>query len=409
MSATFEIKVQQEDRSSHFAYILLQRKQDLRTAFEKSFDVKFGINQGGVVTFTTSPANEQNVRDGFDTLLKEFTKGTHLTKETISMTASRNRDSQSRYRGNDNRGGYDSRGNDQGLRGRFDNSASEGGAPRAPYKFEPKTEGQAVLKNLIETNDITLGLGPAGTGKTHVAVAVAVDMLNKKLVEKILLARPAQEAGEKLGYLPGDQKQKLDPYMRPLYDEMTKVMGKEKLDRLMSAGVIEIVPVGLMRGRTFENAFIILDEAQNATKEQTEMALTRFGNGSKMVLTGDPAQTDISKDSGLKWAAEALKGTEGIAQHQFSNKDIIRHPVVERVVSALEKVKAAAAAAAAQEMQQLEKPKAARAAAPAVTETFQAAAQGEKPAEKAAKAEKKAKKDKKPKADKKAKSPKNAG
>ncbi|MDP2205822.1 MAG: PhoH family protein [Alphaproteobacteria bacterium] len=357
MSATFEIKVQQEDRSSHFAYILLQRKQDLRTAFEKSFDVKFGINQGGVVTFTTSPGNEQNVRDGFNTLLKEFTKGTHLTKETISMTASRNRDNQSRFRGNDNRG-YDSRGSDQSLRGRFDNSASEGANPRVPYKFAPKTEGQAALKGLIETNDITLGLGPAGTGKTHVAVAVAVDMLDKKLVEKILLARPAQEAGEKLGYLPGDQKQKLDPYMRPLYDEMTKVMGKEKLDRLMSAGVIEIVPVGLMRGRTFENAFIILDEAQNATKEQTEMALTRFGNGSKMVLTGDPAQTDINKDSGLKWAAEALKGTEGIAQHQFSNKDIIRHPVVERVVSALEKVKAAAAAAA-QEPQQLEKPKAA--------------------------------------------------
>jgi phosphate starvation-inducible PhoH-like protein len=409
MSATFEIKVQQEDRSSHFAYILLQRKQDLRNAFEKSFDVKFGINQGGVVTFTTSPGNEQNVRDGFNTLLKEFTKGTHLTKETISMTA-RNRDNQSRYRGNDNRG-FDNRGRDQGLRGNFDYSASEGANPRAPYKFSPKTEGQATLKGLIETNDITLGLGPAGTGKTHVAVAVAVDMLDKKLVEKILLARPAQEAGEKLGYLPGDQKQKLDPYMRPLYDEMTKVMGKEKLDRLMSAGVIEIVPVGLMRGRTFENAFIILDEAQNATKEQTEMALTRFGNGSKMVLTGDPAQTDINKDSGLKWAADALKGTEGIAQHQFSNKDIIRHPVVERVVSALEKVKAAAAAAAAaaQEMQQLEKPKTARAAAPAVTAAFQVAAEGEKAAEKAAKAQKSAKKDKKAKADKKAKSPKNGG
>jgi phosphate starvation-inducible protein PhoH len=356
MSATFEIPVQQEDRSSHFAYILLQRKQDLRKAFEKSFDVTFGTNQGGVVTFTTSPANEQNVRNGFNTLLREFTKGTHLTKEIIDMTASRNRDGQSRFRSNDNRG-YDSRGgNDQSLRGRFDNSASQGAGFRAPYKFEPKTEGQGVMKNLIEKNDITLSLGPAGTGKTHVAVAVAADMLDKKLVERIVLARPAQEAGEKLGYLPGDQKQKLDPYMRPLYDEMTKVMGKEKLDRLMSAGVIEIVPVGLMRGRTFENAFIILDEAQNATKEQTEMALTRFGNGSKMVLTGDPAQTDIYKDSGLKWAADALKGVEGIGQHQFSNKDIMRHPVVERVVSALDKVKAAAAAAAPQEPQQLEKP-----------------------------------------------------
>lgn len=132
--------------------------------------------------------------------------------------------------------------------------------------------------------------------------------------------------------------------MRPLYDEMTKVMGKEKLDRLMSSGVIEIVPVGLMRGRTFENSFIILDEAQNATKEQTEMALTRFGSGSKMVVTGDPAQTDINKDSGLKWAADALKGTEGIGQHQFAASDIIRHPVVARVVEALDKVKIVASA-----------------------------------------------------------------
>ena len=360
MSATFDIQAQQEDRSSHFAYILLQRKQDLRASFEKNFDVKFGTNQGGVVTFTTSPANEQNVRNGFNILLKQFANGTHLTKETISMAAAKTHEGQARHRGNDNRG-YDNRGRNDNLRGSFGNSAGEGFGNKPPYKFEPKTEGQAVLKGLIETNDITFGLGPAGTGKTHVAVAVAVDMLNKKQVEKILLARPAQEAGEKLGYLPGDQKQKLDPYMRPLYDEMTKVMGKEKLDRLMSSGVIEIVPVGLMRGRTFENAFIILDEAQNATREQTEMALTRFGNGSKMVLTGDPAQTDIYKDSGLKWAAEALDGVQGIGQHQFSNKDIIRHPVVERVVSALDKVKAAAAAAtaAAQEPAPLEKPKAA--------------------------------------------------
>ena len=352
MSAKFEIQVEHADRSSHFAYILLQRNQDLRKEFEKVFDVKFGTNEGGVVAFTTSPGNEQNVRNGFNTLLNLFKNNTHLTKETIAMVhaKSRNGGGQQSHR-NDNRGGYGQDNRDRsgfrsdrqdgGLRGSFDQNAGQ--APRAPYKFAPKTEGQAVLKELIETNDITFGLGPAGTGKTHVAVAIAVDMLEKKQVEKLLLARPAQEAGEKLGYLPGDQKQKLDPYMRPLYDELTKVMGKEKLERLMSAGTIELVPVGLMRGRTFENAFIILDEAQNATKEQTEMVLTRFGQGSKMVLTGDPAQTDINKDSGLKWASEALAGTDGIGQHQFSKKDIIRHPVVERVVSALEKVKAAAA------------------------------------------------------------------
>ncbi len=370
MSAKFEIQVEHADRSSHFAYILLQRNQDLRKEFEKVFDVKFGTNEGGVVTFTTSPGNEQNVRSGFNTLLNLFKNNTHLTKETIAMVQSKSRNGggqQHSHRSNDNRGyGSDNR-DRSGFRGdrqdsmRGDFSQNAGQPQRAPYKFAPKTEGQAALKALIETNDITFGLGPAGTGKTHVAVAVAVDMLEKKQVEKLLLARPAQEAGEKLGYLPGDQKQKLDPYMRPLYDELTKVMGKEKLDRLMSAGTIEIVPVGLMRGRTFENAFIILDEAQNATKEQTEMALTRFGNGSKMVLTGDPAQTDINKDSGLKWAAEALAGTQGIGQHQFSNKDIIRHPVVERVVSALEKVKAAAAGIAPEAPQQQ--------AAPATTAT----------------------------------------
>lgn len=365
MSNTFQLKLNQEDRSTHFAYVLLQRKPDLGKEFEKAFDVKFGINQGGVLTFNTSPENEQNVRSGFSKLLTKFVNNnTHLTKEDIQMASAHTRNGQqSRQQPrNESRGGYRGGGNDN-LRGNFGDSAGAGFENRPAYKFSPKTEGQAALKGLIETNDITFGLGPAGTGKTHVAVAVAVEMLNKKQVEKILLARPAQEAGEKLGYLPGDQKQKLDPYMRPLYDEMTKVMGKEKLDRLMSSGVIEIVPVGLMRGRTFENAFIILDEAQNATKEQTEMALTRFGNGSKMVLTGDPAQTDINKDSGLKWAADALKGTDGIGQHQFSNKDIIRHPVVERVVSALEKVKAAAAAAAPQEPQQLDKPKAPAAAA----------------------------------------------
>ncbi len=361
MSAKFEIQVEHADRSSHFAYILLQRKQDLRKEFEKVFDVKFGTNEGGVVTFTTSPGNEQNVRTGFNTLLNLFKNNTHLTKETIAMVhaKSRNGGQQHSHRSNDNRdrgygqqdrGGYRGGERQDSMRGDFSQNAGQ--AQRAPYKFAPKTEGQAALKGLIETNDITFGLGPAGTGKTHVAVAVAVDMLEKKQVERLLLARPAQEAGEKLGYLPGDQKQKLDPYMRPLYDELTKVMGKEKLDRYMSAGTIEIVPVGLMRGRTFENAFIILDEAQNATKEQTEMALTRFGNGSKMVLTGDPAQTDISKDSGLKWAADALAGTEGIGQHQFSKKDIIRHPVVERVVTALDKVKAAAAGIAPEAPQQ---------------------------------------------------------
>jgi len=345
MSQTFDIQLNKDDKSSHFAYILLQKKQDLGKTFEKNFNVTFGQNAGGMLTFTTAPGNEQNVRNGFNIVLKQFAQGKHLTKEMISEAAALVF------------GGQPAAGNDNTMRGRFNGQAGQGQNPRAPYKFEPKTEGQAILKQQIENNDITFGIGPAGTGKTHVAIAVAIEMLNNKQVEKILLARPAQEAGEKLGYLPGDQKQKLDPYMRPLYDELTKVVGKEKLEKLISSGVIELVPVGLMRGRTFENAFIILDEAQNATQEQTEMALTRFSFGSKMVLTGDPAQTDIPKDSGLKWAADGLDGVEGIGKYQFTSKDIIRHPVVQRVVDALQKLKDAAANVQAEEKQVLDKPK----------------------------------------------------
>jgi len=348
MSTTYKINLREQEKAAHFAYILLQKKQDLGKAFERSFDVTFGQNRDGVLTFTTHEHNEENVRNGFNTLLKQFTSGTHMTKQHIANAASKS------HRGNGN--GY--RSNDNGLRGSFNDTSDQGQNPRAPYKFEAKTEGQAILKQQIEDNDITFGIGPAGTGKTHVAIAVAVDMLNKKQVEKILLARPAQEAGgEKIGFLPGDQKQKLDPYMRPLYDELTKVVGKEKLERMMSSGIIELVPLGLMRGRTFENAFIIVDEAQNATQELTEMALTRFSFGSKMVLTGDPAQTDIPKESGLKWASEALDGVEGIGKYQFTSKDIIRHPVVQRVVDALQKVKDAAAAAKTEPLQALDKPK----------------------------------------------------
>jgi len=348
MSQTFDIQLGKENQSSHFAYILLQKKQDLGRTFEKNFNVTFGQNAGGALSFTTAPGNEQNVRNGFNIVLKQFAQGKHLTKQMISEAAATVF------------GDQPAAGNDNAMRGNFNSNAGQGQNPRAPYKFEPKTEGQAILKQQIEDNDITFGIGPAGTGKTHVAIAVAIDMLNKKQVEKILLARPAQEAGgEKIGFLPGDQKQKLDPYMRPLYDELTKVVGKEKLERMMSSGIIELVPLGLMRGRTFENAFIIVDEAQNATQELTEMALTRFSFGSKMVLTGDPAQTDIPKDSGLKWAAEALDGVEGIGRYQFTSKDIIRHPVVQRIVDALQKVKEAAASTEQQQVpDKAKKPKA---------------------------------------------------
>lgn len=320
MSSTYKINLREQDKAAHFAYILLQKKQDLGKAFERSFNVTFGQSRDGVLTFTTHEHNEDNVRTGFNTLLKQFTSGTHMTKQHIADAASKSRHGNgSSYRSNDN----------STMRGQFDAQA-----PHKPYKFEPKNEGQSKLLDVIANSDVTFGLGPAGTGKTHVAVVKAVEMFNKGEVKRILLARPAQEAGEKLGYLPGDQKQKLDPYMRPLYDEMTKVMGKATMDKLMSAGTIEIVPVGLMRGRTFEDSFIIVDEAQNCTREQTKMAMTRLGNGSKMVFTGDPEQTDIIADSGLAWAAKKLEGIEGIGHVQLTK--VVRHPTVQRIVDALE-------------------------------------------------------------------------
>lgn len=321
MSTTFKIDLDAQERARHFAYIILQKKQDLGKAFEQNFNVKFGQSRDGVLTFTTPDYNEENVRNGFNTLLQQFTSGTHMTKQHIADAASKSR------HGGGNNNGY--RSNDNSLRRSFDEPAQH-----KPYKFEPKNEGQIQLLDVIAKSDVTFGLGPAGTGKTHVAVVKAVEMFNKGEVKRILLARPAQEAGEKLGYLPGDQKQKLDPYMRPLYDEMTKVMGKATMDKLMSAGTIEIVPVGLMRGRTFEDAFIIVDEAQNCTREQTKMAMTRLGNGSKMVFTGDPEQTDIIAESGLKWASDKLEGIEGIGHVRLTK--VVRHPTVQRIVDALE-------------------------------------------------------------------------
>ncbi|MBI1215329.1 MAG: AAA family ATPase [Alphaproteobacteria bacterium] len=323
MTARYDIQLDKKDKSAHFAYILLQQRPELGKAFEKNFNVTFGQNRGGKLSFETEPANEQNVRNGFNTLLRQFAEGTFMTRDHISAA--------SRKQGKGKSYGY---GNDNNLRGRFDNSAGRPYKQHTPYKFEARTEGQSKLIEAIEKNDVTFGLGPAGTGKTHVAIVKAVEMLKSGEIEKILLARPAQEAGEKLGYLPGDQRQKLDPYMRPLYDELTKVIGAQNLDRMMEDGTIELVPVGLMRGRTFENAFVIVDEAQNCTREQTKMALTRLGEGSRMVLTGDPQQTDIVNDSGLLWASEKLKGVEGIGYVTLTK--VVRHPTVQRIVDALE-------------------------------------------------------------------------
>lgn len=201
-----------------------------------------------------------------------------------------------------------------------------------------KTLGQKNYVSAIQKNDVVFGVGPAGTGKTYLAVGLAVQSFKQKKVDKIILTRPAVEAGERLGFLPGDLQMKVDPYLRPLYDALAEMLGQDNYLKLMERGVIEVAPLAYMRGRTLTNAFIILDEAQNTTKEQMKMFLTRMGEGSKIVVTGDVTQIDLpdGKQSGLKQAVELLKDVEGVKICTLTAKDVVRHPLVMRIIRAYE-------------------------------------------------------------------------
>ncbi|GAB1476547.1 PhoH family protein [Bacillota bacterium] len=200
----------------------------------------------------------------------------------------------------------------------------------------PKTIGQTSYARSVKSNDIVFGIGPAGTGKTYIAVALAISALKNKEVAKIILARPAVEAGERLGFLPGDLQEKVDPYLRPLYDALYDILGRESALRLKEREVIEVVPLAYMRGRTLDNSFIILDEAQNTTKEQMKMFLTRLGFGSKAMVTGDITQIDLpsGKKSGLIDAYKILEGVQGIEFCFLKDSDVVRHPLVRRIINA---------------------------------------------------------------------------
>ncbi|HIV43064.1 MAG TPA: PhoH family protein [Candidatus Faecalibacterium avium] len=204
--------------------------------------------------------------------------------------------------------------------------------------IRPKTLGQKEYLNAIRTHPITFGVGPAGTGKTYLAVAMAVKAFKAKDVSRIILTRPAVEAGEKLGFLPGDLQQKVDPYLRPLYDGLLDMLGAESFERLVEKQLIEVAPLAYMRGRTLDDSFIILDEAQNTTPEQMKMFLTRMGNGSKVVVTGDVTQIDLPDRtrSGLVDALQVLKNISGIAQCYFNEKDVVRHRLVQEIIKAYE-------------------------------------------------------------------------
>lgn len=205
--------------------------------------------------------------------------------------------------------------------------------------IKTKTIGQKKYIDAIKNNTIVFGIGPAGTGKTYLAVAMAVTALRRKEVNRIILTRPAVEAGEKLGFLPGDLQNKVDPYLRPLYDGLYEMLGGEGFLRYQEKGVIEVAPLAYMRGRTLDNAFIILDEAQNTTPEQMKMFLTRIGFGSRAIVTGDITQIDLPGDkrSGLKEAVKILKNIEDIAFCEFTEKDVVRHPLVQQIIKAYAK------------------------------------------------------------------------
>jgi phosphate starvation-inducible PhoH-like protein len=205
-------------------------------------------------------------------------------------------------------------------------------------RIAARSAGQAAYVKAMRENELVFGLGPAGTGKTYLAVAAAIDLLMAGRVERVILSRPAVEAGERLGFLPGDLREKVDPYLRPIFDALNDMMPADQLAKRLGSGELEVAPIAFMRGRTLSHAFVILDEAQNTTPVQMKMFLTRLGEGSRMVVTGDPTQVDLPPGarSGLADALEALRGVESIGIVRFTEKDVVRHPLVARIVGAYE-------------------------------------------------------------------------
>ena len=305
-----------EFKSEREWYQFFGRNEENIKLIESSFRVKITA-RGGRVSITGEEADVEQVSMLMDQIYSLLSQGYTLKKSDIEFSIRMVKE------GN----------------GKVKEVFSDGVYISSKKKLvTPKSENQRKYIEAIKTHDIVFGVGPAGTGKTYLAMAMAISALSRREVERIILTRPAVEAGEKLGFLPGDLVEKVSPYLRPLYDALFDLVGFDKAERFLDRGIVEVAPLAFMRGRTLNNAFVILDEAQNTTSEQMKMFLTRLGYDSKAVVTGDITQIDLPKNttSGLIEALEILKGIEGIAFVFFDERDVVRHPLVRKIIQAYE-------------------------------------------------------------------------
>jgi phosphate starvation-inducible PhoH-like protein len=310
-------KIVQIENESQLSALFGQLDTNIRQ-IEKSYNVRI-VNRDGNIKIVGEEPDVSDAAKSVQALINMNKNGQILSDQTIRYVTSVVA---------------------EGAEQQLENLGKDGVCVTSSGKIvRPRTIGQKNYIDEIKNNTIVLGIGPAGTGKTYLAVAMAVKAFREHKIKKIILTRPAVEAGEKLGFLPGDMQDKVDPYLRPLYDALFDMFGGESFSRYMEKGIIEVAPLAYMRGRTLDEAFIILDEAQNTTSEQIKMFLTRLGNESRMVITGDITQIDLPdpKKSGLVEAVRILKGIDDIGIHRFSEKDVVRHKLVQDIIKAYEK------------------------------------------------------------------------